>query len=151
MKKLLFKVYGINLIIGVLLYFGYRYYIIIKPDRNTDGWFDTIINIIDIFLNIHFALIFIAIIVLSSLTFSLNLNAKIRNNYLLSLLTFIGIPLFCTVCLIVGLFNDYNYNNTNESPLTTITMFSIIYLLILTIEFFLFRKKMKSINEKSSI
>ena len=147
MKKLLFKFYGVNFFIGIILYIAYRLFIINKP-TNDNNWFDTILNILDIWLNIHFAIIYLIVIAIGSLTFFLNLNAKIKNNYLLSFLTFLGIPLIFTICLIVALFNDYNFDYTNDSPLTTILVFSIIYLFILTIEFFLFRNKLKNMNEK---
>ena len=142
MKKLFCKFYGVNFLIGIILYNVYRLFNINKQ-TNDNKWFDTILNILDIWLNIHFEMIYLIVIAMGSLTFFLNLNGKIRNNYFLSLFTFLGIPLSFTVYLIVGLFNDYNYDHTNKSPLATIVMFSMIYLFIITIEFILFRKKLK--------
>lgn len=146
MKKVLFKFYGVNFLMGIILYIAYRFFIINKLTNN-DNWFDKIISIIDAFLNVQFAIIFLAVIVFSSLTFFLNLIEKIRENYFLSLLTFLGIPLLLTIYLIFGLFNDYNYDQTSGSPLINIVMFSMIYLFIITIEFFLFRKTLKNINK----
>jgi hypothetical protein len=148
MKKLLFKFYGVNFLISLIWYIAYRLFIINTP-TNDNNWFDTILNILDIWLNIHFAMIYLIVIVIGSFTFFLNINEKIRNNYLLSLLTFLGIPLFFTIYLLVGSFNDYSISIKN--PLATMTMFSMIYLFIITIEFFLFRKKLKNITEKLSI
>lgn len=140
MIKLIFKFYAVNFLVSIALFFIYRIGFV-GNKTTTDNGFDTILLFLDIFLNIQFAMIFLIVMVFGSLTFFLNIIAKIRCNYFLSLLTFIAIPLVCVICLIVNLFMDgLLFNN---SPLTTLVGFSIIYILITAIEFILFRKGMK--------
>ena len=138
--RLTFKFYAANFLISIALFFIYRIGFV-GNKQITRNWFDLIINILDIFLNIHFAVIFLIVMVFSSITIFLNIIAKIRRNYFLSLLTFLAIPLGCIIYLIINLWVDVQSNN--DSPLTTLVVFSIIYTFITVIEFLLFRKKIK--------
>lgn len=142
MKKLIYKFYGINFLISIALFFTYRIAFIGK-NTTTQNWFSEILYILDIWLNIHFAMVYLIVMIFGSLTFFLNLIAKIRNNYLLSLLTFLGIPLISVGYLIIT-----DHYSDSESPMTTLVSFSIIYLFFITIEFLLFRKKLKNMNRK---
>lgn len=142
MKKIVFKFWLINLAMSVILFFIYR--ITIIETKTIDGnWFEKILNFLDIFLNIHFALFFLITAVFCSLTFFLNLIKNIRNNCYLSALTFLGIPLILVVYLVINVLIDiYLYN---DSILKIVTIFFIIYLFIASVEFFTYRKRIKRI------
>ena len=137
MKKIIFKFWVINLLISILLFIIYR--ILIEETEMIYGNFlEMLVHILEQILNIFFASIYLIMIILSSFTMFLNLTEKTRNNLYLSLLTFLGIPSFCVILIIIKLLIDiYFYDIT---ILTTLALFSIIYLFITTIEFILFRK-----------
>lgn len=91
MKKLIFKLYFLNISIGIILFFIYRI-IIFGIEAKSDKWYDELVNFIDILFNLYMALIFLVLAIISSLSVLLNLIVTIRNNYYFSLLSFIGIP-----------------------------------------------------------
>jgi len=141
MKKIIFKFWIINFLIIITLYVIYR--IVLIETNSTDGnLFETFLSILHVLLNLSFAIIYLIGMFLCSLTFFLNLIQNIRDNYFLSLLTFLGIPSVCVIYLIINTLIDiYSYNG---SVLTTFVIFSIIYLFLAAIEFLIFRKKIKS-------
>lgn len=140
MKKLLLKIYGANFLLSIALYFVYRFFFI--KSGIADNWVDKVLDILDIFLNIQFSAIFLIVAIFGSLTFFLNLNGHIRNNYILSLLAFLGIPLICFIFLVVTFFPFLNYD-LDEYPLTTVTAFTAIYLLLNIGEFLIFRREQR--------
>ncbi|MCP1252524.1 hypothetical protein NK212_11740 [Elizabethkingia sp. S0634] len=148
MKKIIFKFWLVNLLISILLFFLYK--IVMMETKQTDATFlGNILYIIDILLNLGFSLIYLAVMVFSSLTFFLNLAEKIRNNYFFSFLTFSGIPIFCVIYLMANVSIDlYQYK---ESLLIRLISFSIMYLLCTGVEFLIFRKKIKSLKYSHSI
>jgi hypothetical protein len=140
MKKIVFRFWIINFLISIALFVIYR--IVIAQTNSTDrNFLETLLFILNAFLNIGFTIIYLIVMIFCSFVFFLNLNANIRNNYLLSFLTFLGVPSVCVIYLIIKTLIDVNLYN--ESPLTTFVVFSIIYLFITVIEFLLFRKKIK--------
>ncbi|WP_411898087.1 hypothetical protein [Elizabethkingia occulta] len=140
MKKIIFKFWLVNLLISILLFFLYK--IVMMETKQTDATFlGNILYIIDILLNLGFSLIYLAVMVLGSLSFFLNLAEKIRNNSFLSFLAFSGIPLICVVYLGTNvLIEIYQYN---YSFIIRPLVFLIVYLLCTGVEFFVFRKKVK--------
>ena len=82
-------------------------------------------------------------ILLSSLAFFLNLIKRVSENYLLSFLTFLGIPLAGVVYLIPSASIDFY---SRESFMRTLVLLSIAYLLITSVEFFIFQKRVKNLN-----
>ncbi|NHQ79882.1 hypothetical protein, partial [Elizabethkingia miricola] len=98
MKKIIFRFWLVNLLISILLFFLYK--IVMMETKQTDATFlGNILYIIDILLNLGFSLIYLAVMVLGSLSFFLNLIEKIRNNSFLSFLAFSVIPLICVIYL----------------------------------------------------
>lgn len=148
MKKIIFKFWLVNLLISILLFFLYK--IVMMETKQTDATFlGNILYIIDILLNLGFSLIYLAVMVLGSLSFFLNLIEKIRNNYFLSFLTFSGIPLICVIYLGTNvLIEIYQYN---YSFIIRPLVFLIVYLLCTGVEFLIFRKKIKSLESSHSI
>lgn len=142
MKKIVFKYWLINFLISVVLFFTYN--IVIAATKTTDGnLFEKLMQILELLLNMGFAFIYFIAMVISSFVFVLNLVEKIRNNFYLSLLTFLGIPLFCFIFIITNVLIDIHHNFT---ILTTLAIFSTIGLLLTTIQFLLFRKRIKNYN-----
>lgn len=133
MKNIVFRFWIINLLVSVVLFVIYR--IAISQTTLTEGnSFEKWMQILELLLNIGFSLIYLVAMVSSSFVVLLNLIEKIRNNFYLSLLTFLGIPsLWVTIILI-------------DTHLKNLIIFSIIYIILTTIEFFLFRKKVNNIK-----
>ncbi|OPB87896.1 hypothetical protein BAS06_11920 [Elizabethkingia miricola] len=148
MKKIIFRFWLVNLLISILLFFLYK--IVMMETKQTDATFlGNILYIIDILLNLGFSLIYLAVMVLGSLSFFLNLIEKIRNNSFLSFFAFSGIPLICVIYLGTNvLIEIYQYN---YSFIIRPLVFLIVYLLCTGIEFLIFRKKIKNLESSHSI
>lgn len=143
MKKNIFKFWLINFLISVVLFFIYN--IVIAATKTTDGnLFEKLMQILELLLNMGFAFIYFIAMVISSFVLLLNLVEKIRDNFYLSLLTFLGIPLFCFIFIITNVLIDIRLQNF--TILTTLAIFSTIGLLLTTIQFLLFRKRIKNYN-----
>jgi len=143
MKKIVFKYWLINFLISVVLFFIYN--IVIAATKTTDGnLFEKLMQILELLLNMGFAFIYFIAMVISSFVLLLNLVEKIRDNFYLSLLTFLGIPLFCFIFIITNVLIDIRLQNF--TILTTLAIFSTIGLLLTTIQFLLFRKRIKNYN-----
>lgn len=145
MKKTIFKFWLVNLLISIALYFYYRIVIIEMKSIDT-SFLGKILYILDIWANLSFSMIYLCAMILGAFTFFLNLLKKVRDNTLLSFLTFSGIPLACAIFLIVQvLINIYQYD---DSPLKTLLRFTMMYLGCSIIEFFLFKKMTKNFHQK---
>lgn len=90
MKKILARIYGINLLLIVVLLVSHR--IFLSTIKNNDSWIDTIQNIYTLWMNIASSYIFLIGALVTSLTIFLNNYKVIHNNRLRSLLTFSAIP-----------------------------------------------------------
>lgn len=138
-KNLVFKHWFINILIIIVLYFIYRFAFI--GTKHEENAFKDFLNIIDVLLNLVFSLIYLVGLVLSSITIFLNLKANIRHHNFLSFLTFCGIPIIFVIFLIINISIDfYKYE---QSGLTTLFVFSVMYLLITALQFFNFRRTLK--------
>ena len=143
MKKIVFRFWIINFLISIALFFIYR--IVIAETKTIDGnFFEELIQILELLLNIGFAFVYFIAMVISSLALLLNLIEKIRNNFYLSLLTFLGIPSFWVIFIVIKLSIDIYADNL--TVLTKLALFSIIYLFLTTIQFLLFRKKITNFD-----
>lgn len=138
MKKIVFRFWIINLLIGIVLFVFYR--IVISQTETVDGnSFQKWVQILSLVLDIGFSLMYLVVMVISSFLVLLNLIEKIRNNFYLSLLTFLGIPSFCVVIVWV----DIHFRN--------LTVFSTIYIVLMAIGFLLFRKRINKNNTGKKI
>lgn len=141
MKRIIFKFWIVNFLISIVLFVIYRF--VIAETKSTDeNLFETLLNILDILLNLGFSILYLLVMVICSLTFFLNLIAYIRNSYFLSFLSFLGPPLICVIYLMVNVLADIHFYN--ESVLTTLVIFSITYLFFIATEFLIFRKKVRN-------
>ncbi len=144
MKKIILKYWIFNVLISIVLFYGYVF--VIKQTESKDGnWFETIFEILLIILEFYFATVFLATMVVCSLTYFLNLIEKIRKNHFYSFLTFLGLPITCTIFLLINVLIDIRSNS--ESILKPILILSIIYFLVVIIEFLLFRKILENSDE----
>ena len=83
MKKIVFRFWIINFLISIALFFIYR--IVIAETKTIDGnFFEELIQILELLLNIGFAFVYFIAMVISSLALLLNLIEKIRNNLFVS-------------------------------------------------------------------
>ena len=142
MKRLIVKFWAINFFIGIALFVVYR--IAIAETKPIDGsWYGKFLFIVDVALGVYSSFIYLVVILLSSLAFFLNLIKRVRENYLLSFLKFLGIPLAGVVYLIPSASIDFY---SRESFMRTLVLLSIAYLLITSVEFFIFQKRVKNLN-----
>lgn len=138
MKKIVFRFWLINFLISLSLFFIYR--IVISETNVIEGnSFEKFLQILDLIINLGFSAVYFIAMIISSFAILLNLKEKIRNNFYLSLLAFLGIPLFCVIFILINLLIDISVHNV--TILKRPAIFSIIYLFLTTIEFLLFRKK----------
>lgn len=145
MKRIIFKFWLINILISIALFVTYRIVIAEtnQVDRNFLEWF---LQILDILLNLAYSLIYLIAMAFCSFTIFLNLIDEIRNNFYLSLLTFLGIPLFCVIFIMINIFTDSLLYSNTVTIFRNLVIFSIIYVFFTTLEFILFRKRMNKIR-----
>lgn len=137
MKKIVFRFWGINLLISIILFVIYR--IDISQTESIDGSsFEKWMQILELILNIGFSLIYLVAMVICSFAVLLNLIEKIRTNTYLSLLTFLGLPSICVIIITTKLLIDIR--SSDLAFWATPAIFSIIYLFLTALEFLLFRK-----------
>jgi len=144
MRRILFRFWVVNLLLIIVLFMLYRIVIAeLQPaDATILGRF---FNFMDILLNLGFSMIYLVVMVSGSFSVFLNQIEKIKNSYLMSFLTFSGIPLSCVVFLAINVSMDiYQYDFT-PTPVKTLLCFSIFYLVCSVIEFLMFRKKVKNL------
>ena len=123
MKKIIFTFWISNFLISIALFVTYR--IVIAETNYAEGNFlEIVLQFLDILLNIAYSFVYLIAIVFCSFVLFLNLIEKIRNNFYLSLLTFIGLQSFCVIYIIVVIFihNDL----TNGTLMVNLLVFSII-------------------------
>ena len=142
MKRLIVKFWVVNFFISIALFVAYRF--AIAETKPIDGsWYGKFLFIVDVALGVYSSVIYLVVILLSSLAFFLNLIKGVRENYFLSFLTFSGIPLAGVAYLIPSVSIDFY---SRESFMRTLVLFSIAYLLITSIEFFFFQRRVKNLN-----
>ncbi|PDS22366.1 hypothetical protein B0A77_13620 [Flavobacterium branchiophilum] len=135
MKRIIFRFWLINIFISIALFVTYR--IVIAETNHVDGNFlEWVLQILDIILNLAYSFIYLIAMAFCSFALFLNLIEKIRSNFYLSLLTFLGIPSFCVIVILIDI------------QLKNLILFSIIYLFLMTIEFILFRKRINKLRPK---
>lgn len=143
---MIFQFWLINVAIGMALFVAYR--IVITETTYSDGnFFDGVLQVLDVFLNVTYAFVYLLAIVLSSLTIFLNLIAKIRNNRYLSLLTFLAIPLFGVIFIISNLLTDGLLYNSSVSVFSNLLTFSVVYLFFTTLQFLFFSKRVHQLQQ----
>lgn len=141
MKKLVFKFWIVNVLIAIALFVIYRI-VISETEAENDSFFNTLMFILETLLSLGYSLVYLIGMLISSFLFFLNHFEKIRNNFYLSMLTFLGIPIAGIIYIIwitymiTDLSADYSVNF-----MTTFLIFSSIYFIFNLIQFLIFRKK----------
>ena len=139
MNRLIVKFWVINFFISIALFVVYR--TAFAETKPIDGsWYGKFLFIVDVALGVYSSFIYLVVILLSSSAFFLNLIKGVRESYFLSFLTFSGIPLAGVAYLIPSISIDFY---SRESFMRTLMLFSIAYLLISSVEFFIFQKRVK--------
>lgn len=128
----------VNILMSIALFIIYR--MVIAESKPVDeSWIEKLLYMLDILLNLGFSIIFLLVMLVGSLAIFLNQIEKIRNNYYVSLLTFLAIPLVSTIGLLIKLWIDFH--TYDRSTMKTVAIFSILYLLLNTATFLIFRKR----------
>lgn len=151
MNKIVFRFWLLNIFISIALFVAYRIKIA-ETDQADGNFFESVIQILDVFLNVIYSSVYLIAIVFCSLTLFLNLIDRIRNNFYLSLLTFLAIPLFCLIFIAFTILTDNLIYHSAVTVFRNLLAFSIIYLFLTTLEFLLFRKRINKLrlNDLSS-
>jgi len=140
MKRIIFKFWLINILISIALFITYRI-VIAETNHADENFLKWVLQILDILLNLASSLIYLIAMAFCSFAIFLNLIDKIRNNFYMSLSTFLGIPLLCVIFIIITILTDNLLYNNTITVFRNLLIFSIVYLFFTTIEFLLFRKK----------
>ena len=144
MKKNVFKYSSINFIVGILLFVAYRL-IISKTETVDNDWLDFIVNILDIFLNLHFALFGLIVMLMNSFCILLNLNEFVRQKFWISFLSFLAIPILYFGYAIY-LFSS-EMKSAERNIFTNFLYIAIAYLLLTSIAFLVFQNNIKKRSE----
>ncbi|MDF2476347.1 MAG: hypothetical protein K0S24_1830 [Sphingobacterium sp.] len=147
MKRIIFKFWLTNILISIALFVIYRI-VIAETNHNDGNFFEMVLQILDISLNLVYSFVYLIGMVICSCALFLNLIDKIRNNIYLSLLTFVGIPLFCAIFITINMLSDSILYNETVTLFRNLVIFSIIYLFFSTFEFLLFRKRIKNLRSE---
>lgn len=144
MKKSIFKFWLANVVISVALFIIYR--VVISETETKNGtFFEDLMFFLDLLLSLGYSLIYFIGMLISSLLLFLNLFEKIRNQFYLSMLTFLGIPVVGIVYIIyITIMINDSTGNYVPNFATTFLIFLLIYLLSNLIQFLIFRKRIKS-------
>ena len=137
MTKTIFKFWITNILVSIALFIIYRV-VISETTQNEKGFFETILFILRIFLNLGFSIVYLIVMIICSFAIYLNLVKTIRQRLYASLLTFIGLPFAGLIYLIISSLIDFN--SIEESLLENFIIFTAIYLVFTAIQFFFFRK-----------
>lgn len=148
MKKIVFKYWGINLLIGIVLFVIYRI-VISKSDTTSENWLDSILNILTLLLQLEFALINLIAMICCSLAILLNLVKNIREMFIFSLLSFIGLPIIYICKVGFHISQIYSSDTILNSQLTTVLIIVVVYLFLTAVQFLFFRKKMSKLDNKN--
>lgn len=140
-KRLIFKYWLLNLTSAAAIYIAYRI-VIINTSNTGEGLSSSILDILDILLNLGFSLFYLAAMVLGSFAIFLNRFKKIRDNYFVSWFTFSGAQVLIAVMLIITVADSYH-----SGIMTKATIAATAYPLITTWSFLKFRKAYVSIPQ----
>lgn len=145
MRKLILKYWITNVLFSLTLFAVHRILIADKEYSNAN-WLDFFFSLTEIFVNLGLSLIFLVLFPVCSLTFFLNLMIRVRNQYYLSLLTFIIVPLAFSVYILTAFIDTFSSGN---SVFETILILLLIYLTFNCIQFRMFRQRMLSLTTVS--
>lgn len=144
MKKLIFKFWLANVVISIALFIIYRL-VISETETKSGTFFEELMSFLDLLLGLGYSLIYLIGMLISSLLLFLNLFEKIRNQFYLSMLTFLGIPVVGIVYIIyITIIINDSSGNYLPNFVTTFLIFLFIYLISNLIQFLIFRKRIKS-------
>ena len=146
MKKITFRFWLFNILIGFVLYLIYRLAFMGGASSKNGNFIDNVLDILEVVLNLAYASVYLMGMILCSLLIFLNLIESVRTNYVYSLLTFLGMPLTCVIYVLINISSENLYENFD--PMTTFASFSIIYVLVLTLSFLYFRKTLRKCKLK---
>ena len=147
MKRIIFRYWLFNILLSIGLFVLYRI-VITASDQGDRSFSYSFLQLLDALLNVAYSFIYLIAIVFCSLTIFLNLIDRIRTHFYLSLLTFLGIPIFCVSFIVInGLIDGGIYRIT---AVLNLLIFSSIYLVVTGLQFLSFRKRIKKLQASNT-
>lgn len=144
MKKLIAKYWFANVLFSASLFIIYRL-MIAEKDYPDENWLDSILSMMDIFLNLNFSLLFLIFLPICALTFFLNLIDAIRKRFYLSLLTFVALPTAVLLYVLTAFIDLYA---SGSSIFSTLLLLNVLYLVFSSIQFWYFWKSVRICDNK---
>ncbi len=138
MNKNIFKIWGINLLANSILFVIYKLTGLSTNYSNDMNFFETVEFIFKVFTNLYLSALLFGILFFCSLFIFLNLMPKIRNNFYLSFISFLGIPISLLVYILFAIIQS-----SGLKFFGTILVLTIVYILVTVMEFLWLRKKIK--------
>lgn len=134
MRNYIFKFWLLNLVSTAILFLVYYILAFTLLKSNDGNLFEIILEFLFTLFNLYYTLVYSIVMIIFSTAFFLNLKETIRTNFLLSLLTFVGIPLVALIYILIDL---YPYDSF---AVVWWIGFPLVYLLFIMVQFFVFRK-----------
>jgi hypothetical protein len=143
-SKKLFRIWIVNAVLCVAGMLIYRYFIV-KAIPNEQNFFFALLTAGVALLKLFWSQLFFLLMIFCALTIFLNLNQRIVNNLLLSLLTFLLIPFSLTVYFVIDTLASSNW--TIDLPLFIDWVLPpIIYIAFTSVQFLLFRRYVSQVK-----
>lgn len=148
-SKIVVKYWLFNLLISIILYILYRYTIIQTAQKHDELLWDKLMRILSIMLNFGLIFIYLFGMLCCSLGILLNLFKRIRYQFILSFLSFLGIPAIYLIFILISFVYD-GFLSSEQNPIHTFIIFIFAYVLCTLIQFLLFRKRIKILESLCS-
>ena len=141
MNKYIFKIWGINLLVNIILFVIYKLTGFSNNYSKDMGFAETVEFLFKVFTNLYLSALLFQILFFSSLLTLLNLIPKIRNNFYLSFLFFLVIPIILLVYIFFVIIKT-----SGLQFYAIVLVLTITYNLITYYEFLWLRKKTQYIT-----
>ena len=139
MKKNIFIIWGINLLANSILFVIYKLTGFSNNYSKDMSFAETVEFLFKVFTDLYLSALLFQILFFSSLLLFLNLIPKIRNNFYLSFLSFLGIPIILLVYILFVIIKT-----SGLQFYAIVLVLTITYNLITYYEFLWLRKKIKT-------
>lgn len=150
MKKLIFKFWFFNIIICLILFVISIYLLFLPKNFNDLSFFESIIELLDIFLSLYLSLVYLIILLCSSFLIFLNFIPRIRKNKYFSFLTFSGTSIICFVYLIY-VYIESRFDAIKLNSINFLFGYISIFLAFTIFEYVFFRKGLIKIGNVNTM
>lgn len=132
-RSIVFKYWKINIFLCIAVYIAYRI-AIFDITQQDEGLSSTILNWLNILLNLGFSLLFLVLTLVCTTSVLLNMIESVRKSLVLSWLSFSGLPIIFLVIMII----DRLTNGHHTGVMAKAFYVAIAYPCITTLLFFRF-------------